>query len=728
MPGSIASSASNSKPSNNSQNKTPLTKIISRESSDSTRETTRLSDDENHNQSDLDKRNKSSSSSITSSNNTKEQIRPVIAVRRLGSRSASLKHFNYQKRLLDGKEDEDSFTEVRSLTITTTSSRDDKTLVEYIRGRQPQKPSSWTMRSADGKIAPTSKRSSSVVGKDLVEGRRGWFQRTSKHQIQNLLCSSCPLLVDSKIPEDTPFDSPTSVTDTPLSKGRRHVLSTLLTSVSEQQKASPSNDTNSDDPSMPSLIDYGEMSEASVSAFSGDSSYKPRSDNALAPTFTTEKRSPAKRWSSQEGNRDTSLFPTKPWMHERNSGRQFSKNNIKCVLDNLDDDEEPRVKTSNSLRANRNLERNASKQDLNRGGPSHFRNPREKVPEDSTSTKKSRPVPSRANSFSIGSHISGSPARTTLLRRAESTSKIISDIPPRSSSKTFKGPPSKKSSKKSELSMVDIIGSVNHSASKSNFTSTKLKKATLSTVDMNGSVNNSCSTSIVPITPLSNQSLRSSFNSLTSQPSSNSSLLSQQEEEIKRVLDKQKRSHIFNRSFFSGKHQHAPSFNRLTWTRTREGNFSDWTLMVTTDESSEKTEMYYIHKNIVGLGPRSSQYLLEQFENCDSDDSTSYQNSCSVTLKREEADLIPTLLDHIYTLDGKSLNISTTSATGLRHLADMFGVDTLFKEINDFIQSDMDETNVNIYHREATLFNDEQLLEATAKLRAMDYRSVLCLE
>jgi hypothetical protein len=147
--------------------------------------------------------------------------------------------------------------------------------------------------------------------------------------------------------------------------------------------------------------------------------------------------------------------------------------------------------------------------------------------------------------------------------------------------------------------------------------------------------------------------------------------------------------------------------------------------MVTTKESSEM-EMYHIHKCIVGLGPRSSQYLLEQFENCCS--SSSYQDSCSLDLKREEADLIPTLLDYIYSLDGKPLKVSTTSAAGLRHLADMLGVETLFKEINEFIQSDMDETNVNIYHREALRFDDEQLLEATSKLRAMDSNAIPCVE
>jgi hypothetical protein len=174
---------------------------------------------------------------------------------------------------------------------------------------------------------------------------------------------------------------------------------------------------------------------------------------------------------------------------------------------------------------------------------------------------------------------------------------------------------------------------------------------------------------------------------------------------------------IFTDSFFSRKIRHASLPKRkLTWTRDTEGNFSDWSLEIVSREESDKDNLvsYHLHKSVVGLGHRSSQYFLEEFENYRS---PLDKNVSTIELTRQAANLVPVMLDYIYGFNGEPLNVSTETAATLRHLADQFGVDTMFHEVNAFIQTDMNMTNVGIYEKYGELYKDEQLLEATKTLR-----------
>jgi hypothetical protein len=183
-------------------------------------------------------------------------------------------------------------------------------------------------------------------------------------------------------------------------------------------------------------------------------------------------------------------------------------------------------------------------------------------------------------------------------------------------------------------------------------------------------------------------------------------------------LRTQRRTSIFDESFFTSTTSYnrctAP-MRRLTWTTEPEQNFSDWVILIRAggaDGDSDAAETYHVHKCVVGLGARASDLLLEKFD----DSESTREKSTAIELPRKAADLVPTMLDYMYSFHGEPLNeISTTTATALRYLADVFGVETMLREVNTFIENDLSDTTVEVYRADARLFHDERLLNAALK-------------
>lgn len=176
---------------------------------------------------------------------------------------------------------------------------------------------------------------------------------------------------------------------------------------------------------------------------------------------------------------------------------------------------------------------------------------------------------------------------------------------------------------------------------------------------------------------------------------------------------------LFDEAFYSSSHHRRTmaSQRTLIWTTDRNDNFSDWILLIVRSGVSWETsnvDTYHIHKSVVGVGPRPSLFLLDEFED---HDSVFVRNTSSVELMSQAADLVPTMLDYMYNMKGDPLQITTSTATALRHLADKFGVETMFQEVNDFIRRDLNESTVYTYSNHAALFKDKQLMQAAFRLQ-----------
>jgi hypothetical protein len=146
---------------------------------------------------------------------------------------------------------------------------------------------------------------------------------------------------------------------------------------------------------------------------------------------------------------------------------------------------------------------------------------------------------------------------------------------------------------------------------------------------------------------------------------------------------------------------------KLTWTNEPTGNFSDWAIAVVTGWSETDTvETYYVHKTVVGIGHRASDYFLDSFQK---GSTSNVQGTTIVELERRAAKAFPDMLDYIYDFNGKPLKIKTTTAVSLLHLAKHFGVRSMIEEAHAFIQDDLSKDKAHIYLKGAQYYKDDKL-------------------
>ena len=72
----------------------------------------------------------------------------------------------------------------------------------------------------------------------------------------------------------------------------------------------------------------------------------------------------------------------------------------------------------------------------------------------------------------------------------------------------------------------------------------------------------------------------------------------------------------------------------------------------------------------------------------------------------------------------EALDVSTHTAVALRYLGDLFGVLSMFKDVNNFIQDDMNVENVHIYLNDAIQFEDERLIDAILSFAARELKGL----
>jgi len=149
----------------------------------------------------------------------------------------------------------------------------------------------------------------------------------------------------------------------------------------------------------------------------------------------------------------------------------------------------------------------------------------------------------------------------------------------------------------------------------------------------------------------------------------------------------------------------------LTWRLDPSQSLSDWTIIIKTREE-EKRDTYHVHKNILAVGPRRSEYFVNVFRmHQGANESTT---TTEVELGSAAAMVFPDFLDFMYSTEG-NLHVETANATGLRHLAQFFGIRLLHKKVMDFILKDLSLTTVTVYYNDVMELRDEKLLVNLAK-------------
>mmetsp|Transcript_15595 Transcript_15595/g.24250 ORF Transcript_15595/g.24250 Transcript_15595/m.24250 type:complete len:240 (-) Transcript_15595:26-745(-) len=159
----------------------------------------------------------------------------------------------------------------------------------------------------------------------------------------------------------------------------------------------------------------------------------------------------------------------------------------------------------------------------------------------------------------------------------------------------------------------------------------------------------------------------------------------------------------------------------LSWRLTPEESLSDWRIVIQIiEDDMEDTEAsqkitYNVHKSVLGVGPRRSEYFSRVFRNevvIEATKSTSH-----IQLQDSAALAFPYMLDFMYRTNDAAteVNVTTENAVALRHLAQYFGIPSLFLSVNNFIKSDLQVWNATIYLAEAELYRDEKIISAALK-------------
>eukprot|EP00592_Proboscia_alata_P011388 CAMPEP_0194384874 /NCGR_PEP_ID=MMETSP0174-20130528/76697_1 /TAXON_ID=216777 /ORGANISM="Proboscia alata, Strain PI-D3" /LENGTH=762 /DNA_ID=CAMNT_0039172445 /DNA_START=33 /DNA_END=2321 /DNA_ORIENTATION=+ len=137
-----------------------------------------------------------------------------------------------------------------------------------------------------------------------------------------------------------------------------------------------------------------------------------------------------------------------------------------------------------------------------------------------------------------------------------------------------------------------------------------------------------------------------------------------------------------------------------------------------------ETKSYHVHRTQLGVGQRRSEYFARLFR-------SKRSNPGDATVSRFElqpsaADAFATMLDYIYTIPGSPLGegVNSESAVALRHLATCFGIRSLFTDVTEFIQQDLNIKTAPVYLSEASIYNHDKLKAASIKLCAIHFESI----
>ena len=172
---------------------------------------------------------------------------------------------------------------------------------------------------------------------------------------------------------------------------------------------------------------------------------------------------------------------------------------------------------------------------------------------------------------------------------------------------------------------------------------------------------------------------------------------------------------------------------RLSWRLEPEESFSDWKVVIkvsqisSSDASSsrkrafqelEDGKTYNIHKCVLGLGERKSEYFAAIFKT-KVDLLESRNNTSEIQLDPEAAEVFPIMLDFIYGLSDESIQVNPEDAMPLYHLGNYFRVPKLLSALEAFLQKD--SANFHLYMEAASTYNLEKPLELLVKVCAENF-------
>ncbi|OEU19312.1 hypothetical protein FRACYDRAFT_235360 [Fragilariopsis cylindrus CCMP1102] len=142
-----------------------------------------------------------------------------------------------------------------------------------------------------------------------------------------------------------------------------------------------------------------------------------------------------------------------------------------------------------------------------------------------------------------------------------------------------------------------------------------------------------------------------------------------------------------------------------SWRLHPSDSLSDFILLILSTATGETTS-YNVHKHMMAVGPRRSDYMDEVFR---SEDASTFQ----MTLDEKTAILVPTMLDFVYS--NHDINITTEMAVPLRQLGKMLKIVPLEIKAATFIIEDIEISNMSAYVSDCCFYKDEEVMKVVVQ-------------
>jgi len=168
---------------------------------------------------------------------------------------------------------------------------------------------------------------------------------------------------------------------------------------------------------------------------------------------------------------------------------------------------------------------------------------------------------------------------------------------------------------------------------------------------------------------------------------------------------------------------------RLHWNMDPEVSFSDWIIDITypvetaEGETAQKTKTYHVHKSVVAVGARRSEYLARMFLQ----QTAAGKNNNTTTIHLEclaAKQVFPIVLDYWYNGPDRPLSITTEAAPSLYHLGQRLEIPPLMEEVQHFWECDLTVDNLATYYQQAVLYGNDVLMEHVIDRCAKDISQV----
>lgn len=135
---------------------------------------------------------------------------------------------------------------------------------------------------------------------------------------------------------------------------------------------------------------------------------------------------------------------------------------------------------------------------------------------------------------------------------------------------------------------------------------------------------------------------------------------------------------------------------RIRWTADPDESFSDWRIDVVHDSAGGGRDVYHVHRNVCGFGPRKSDYLLKDFRKAARDDVPFDRGVCvtRLDLPAARARVFPMVLDFMYYCKEARQTLTAERACHVFKLAELLSIPALQNAIAEFYMKNLSLKNL----------------------------------